>query len=137
MKEANVPRLDGAMGAGFLYVKGISMGSWNKKDYRNNRIAIDKSLLVVQSASTGELFFNKILEREWDPNTLHSHPPLELRVSTYPDRIGDATIDSVRNVGRKRKGILPNVPYFNKLRFWQQLDPSDVHNVTVFSLFFE
>ena len=38
-----------------------------------------------------------------------------------------------------RKGILPDVPYFNKLRFWQELDPDDPTdpNLTVYSLFFE
>lgn len=140
MREAKVPPLDGAMDDGFLYVKGFSLGSKDKKNVRGERIPLDSSLLIVQSASTGELFFNKILERPWDPNTQESRPPLELRVSTYPDWIGDATIDIGGNVGprgAKRQGILPDVPYFNKLRFWQELDPRDTHNVTVFSLYFE
>lgn len=137
--ESTVPPLDGAMEAGFLYVKGVSMGSVNKLNIRGERIPLDSSLFVVQSASTGELFFNKILERPWDPDTQISQPPLELRASTYPHRIGDATIDIGGNVGSgaERNGVLPDVPYFNKLRFWQEIDPGEDHDVTVFSLFFE
>lgn len=136
--ESTVPPLDGAMEAGFLYVKDISMGTVNKLNYRGERIP-DKSIFVVQSASTGELFLNKILEEPWDPDTQISQAPLELRASTYPHRIGDATIDIGGNVGNgaERNGVLPDVPYFNKLRFWQKLNTFEAHNVTVFSLFFE
>lgn len=134
-----MPPLDGAMEAGFLYVKDVSMGSVNKLDFRGERVPLDKSIFIVQSASTGELFMNKILERPWDPDTRISQAPLELRASTYPKRIRDATIDIGGNVGNgaKRNGVLPDVPYFNKLRFWQELDPMEDHDVTVFSLFFE
>lgn len=139
LAESTVPPNDGAMEAGFLYVKDVSMGTVNKLTIHGERVSADKSIFVVQSASTGELFFNKILERPWDPNTQSSQPPLELRASTYPYRIGDDTIDIAGNVGggAERNGVLPDVPYFNKLRFWQELDPQEAHNVTVYSLFFE
>lgn len=141
MQEARVPQNDNFMNAGFLFVKAISMGPVGKILLNGNRTPQDKSMFVVQSAATGELFFNKLLEQPWDPATSVSvPPPLELRASTYRHRIGDPSIDlPANNNGVQRNGVLPNMPCFNQLRFWQELDPSDNTNpnCTVYSLFFE
>ncbi|POS81554.1 hypothetical protein DHEL01_v200071 [Diaporthe helianthi] len=144
--EAAVPaRESTALNAGFLYVGGIQLGSLTKRRPDNgDRIVSLKSIFIVQSVSTGELFVNKIIERPYNATTDHALPPLELRCSTYRHRIDDPTVDRPANVnvgpnGVVRKGVLPDVPCFNKLRFWQELlhKNSDGHPVTVFSMFFE
>lgn len=140
MQDARVPRKDECMNDGFLFVRSIVMGSATKFALNGNRIKSDKSIFVVQSVSTGELFVNKLLERPWDPVESLSSPPPELRVSTYRHAVGDPTIDLPGNNPNDihRKGVLPNAPYFNKLRFWQELDPRDpTSDCTVYSLFFE
>lgn len=140
MQDARVPRNVNFMNDGFLFVRPIMMGTSTKFDINGNRLKSDKSIFVVQSASTGELFLNKLLERPWDPVGSLSSPPPELRASTYRHTVGDPSIDLPGNNDDDvhRKGVLPNVPYFNKLRFWQELDPSDpTSDCTVYSLFFE
>ncbi|KAG6364560.1 hypothetical protein INS49_006162 [Diaporthe citri] len=140
MQDARVPRNVDFMNDGFLFVEAIRMGTSTKYDMRGNRLKEDKSIFVVQSASTGELFVNKIIERPWDPVGSLSSPPSELRVSTYRHAIGDARIDlpGDNDDDVHRRGVLPNVPYFNKLRFWQELDPRDsTSDCTVYSLFFD
>lgn len=139
MQDARVPRNDDFMTDGFLFVKAISMGNSSKFALNGNRIK-DKSIFVVQSASTGELFVNKILEQPWDPVASLSSPPSELRASTYRHAIGDARIDlpGDNDDDVHRRGVVPNMPCFNKLRFWQELDPRDrTSDCTVYSLFFE
>ncbi|KAH8779984.1 hypothetical protein F5883DRAFT_638541 [Diaporthe sp. PMI_573] len=117
------------------------MGFTGKVAPSGERLKRDQSIFVVQSVSTGELFANKLIEAAWDPTTLLSLPPLELRVSTYRHAIGDPNIDipGINGNDSHRKWVLPNVPYFNKLRFWQELDPQDPTspNCTVYSLFYE
>lgn len=142
--EAVVPASESALDVGFLYVKEIQLGTWGKFRVDNgDRFAAMKSVFIVQSVSTGELFLNKIIERPYDANTNRALPPLELRCSTYPHRIDDPTIDRPAgvNVGPNeivRKGVLLDVPYFNKLRYWQELlHLRDPHPVTVYSMFFE
>lgn len=142
--EAAVQASESAMDAGFLYVKEIQLGTWDKfRTDTGDRLSAMKSIFIVQSVSTGELFLNKIIERPYDAAAQKALPPLELRCSTYPHRIDDPTIDRPADVnvgpnGILRKGVLPDVPYFNKLRFWQELlHLRDPHPVTVFSMFFE
>jgi len=130
-----------------LWTMGSSLWKGSKWDFTGKvapsgeRLKRDQSIFVVQSVSTGELFANKLIEAAWDPTTLLSLPPLELRVSTYRHAIGDPNIDipGINGNDSHRKGVLPNVPYFNKLRFWQELDPQDPTspNCTVYSLFYE
>ncbi|KAK7703928.1 hypothetical protein SLS64_008874 [Diaporthe eres] len=140
MQDARVPQNVNFMNDGFLFVRPIMMGTSTKFDINGDRLKSDKSIFVVQSASTGELFLNKLLERPWDPVRFLSSPPSELRASTYRHAVGDASIDLPGNDDDDihRKVVLPNVPYFNKLRFWQELDPDDPDSdCTVYSLFFE
>lgn len=140
MQEARVPQ-DGFLSDGFLFVRWISSGPWGKFRSNGERIEKDRSIFIVQSVSTGEIFINKLMEEPWDPQTGRSiRPPLELRVSTYRHQVGDPNIDlpGNHNGDVHRKGVLSNVPYFNKLRFWQELDPYDRFlDCTVYSLFFE
>lgn len=139
MRDARVLENDDFMNDGFLFVRALQMGFTGKYVY--GRRAKMQSVFVVQSVSTGELFLNKLLEAEWDPDTSLSLPPLELRSSTYRYAVGDPNIDipSANENDAGRKGVLPDVPCINKLRFWQELDPSDPTNLncTVYSLFFE
>lgn len=134
MQDARVPRNDIFMDDGFLYVTDLKMGAAAKFRTDGYRVPKDQSVFIVQSASTGELFVNKLIERPWYADRGISLPPLELRASTYPHAVGDPNID----LPGGRKGVLPDVPYFNTLRFWQELDPSDDSlDCTVYSLFFE
>ncbi|KAG8165721.1 hypothetical protein KVR01_004273 [Diaporthe batatas] len=142
--DAQVPAREKALDGGFLYVKEISLGAKNKfRADTGERIPLMGSVFIVQSVATGELFLNKILERPIDDNTNLALPPLELRCSTYTRRIDDPSVDLPPNAipgpnGIVRKGVLPDVPYFNKLRFWQQLTHlRDPHPVRVYSMYFE
>lgn len=138
MQDSQVLRNDNFMKDGFLYVKGIQMNTPGKFWWTGERMAKDQSVILVQSVSTGELFINKLLEAPWDSTTGTSFPPGELRASTYRHAVGDSTIDFRDNNGQRR-GVLPSVPCFNKLRFWQELDPRDrtKPDCVVYSLFFE
>lgn len=144
IRDARVLQNDDFMNDGFLFVRALQMGfsrrPLNVLNILGEKIKL-QSVFVVQSVSTGELFLNKLLDAEWDPDTQLSLPPLELRSSTYRHDVGDPNIDILSDDedDDSRKGILPDVPYFNKLRFWQELDPDDPTdpNLTVYSLFFE
>lgn len=112
-----------------------------------------RQMLTVQSKSTNELFVNKIFR--WSPEDGDSlNQPNELRVSTCPDIPDDDDDDDddeqagapsgalrARGIstGPRRHGgaVLPEVPYFNKLSFWQEMRPNGNSDKTVFSLFFE
>jgi hypothetical protein len=135
MREANVRRTDLAMGDRFLLVQCKQIGKEKRTD-SDGPSTLGKAILMVQSASTGELFYSKILERSYDPDTQQPSPPLELRASTYDDRIGDATVDTIPLVDPQRKGTLPNMPCSNKLCFCQPLDLEGRPNFNVYSLFF-
>lgn len=136
-----VPEDDGFMNSGFLFVRALQMGPAGKIRSNGNRVQRDISIFVVQSVATGELFVNKLLEASWDPAAARSLPPLELRASTYRHQINDPNIDldGIYDDDVHRNGVLPDVPFFNRLRFWQELDPDDPtdQNCTVYSLFFE
>ncbi|KAK2604568.1 hypothetical protein N8I77_007485 [Diaporthe amygdali] len=138
MEDSRVARDDRFMDNGFLFVKSIKMGMNGKFNAFGNRVS-DKSIFIVQSVSTGELFINKLMERPWNDSTKTSSPPLELRVSTYPHTTGDADIDLPDNGGDDvhRKGLLPDLLYFNKLRFWQELDDPMEADYSIYSLYFE
>lgn len=134
MFDAEVLQNDDFMRDGFLFVRALQMGFSTRYGPQGDR-RMDQSIFVVQSVSTGELFANKLLEAVWDPATGLSLPPLELRVSTWPHLIGDLNIQN----GADRKGVLPDRPCFNTLRWWQELDPQDITNpnCTVYSLFYK
>lgn len=104
---------------------------------------------TVQSKSTNELFVNKVFR--WTPGLEWMFDePNELRVSNYPD-IPDHDDDSQeatssRAIRARRRAtncrelggsVLPEVPYFNKLYFWQETRPDGGSEDTVYSLFFE
>lgn len=141
MQESRVARGDKFMDDGFLFVKGIQMGPTAKLRVNGERVRRDQSVFVVQSESTGELFLQKLLEAQWDSTAKRSFPPLELRASTYRYAVGDPVLDPPRNSNSdvRPRGVVPSLPCFNKLRFWQELDPRDPtdENCTVYSLFFE
>lgn len=141
LRDSVVPRDDEFMNDGFLFVRGLQMGQTGKILPNGNRVKRDQSVFVVQSVATGELFVNKLIEASWDPAAVRSLPPLELRSSTYRHRLNDPSIDlpGIYDDDVYRKGVLPDVPFFNQLRFWQELDPDDPtdKNCTVYSLFFQ
>jgi hypothetical protein len=141
LRDSTVARGDEFMNDGFLFVKALQMGSTDKCMPSGKRKDGDQSIFLVQSVSTGELFANKLIEAAWDPINERSLPPPELRVSTYSDSVGDPNIDSQNANGGHtyRKGALPDLPCFNNIRFWQELDPNDPTRLdsTVYSLFFQ
>lgn len=141
IQSSQVSRGDNFMNDGFLFVRGIQMGPPGKLRVNGERVKRDQSVFVVQSESTGELFLQKLLEARWDSTAKRSYPPSELRASTYRYAVGDPRLDALANSNNdvRRRGVVPSLPCFNKLRFWQELDPRDPtdENVTVYSLFFE
>lgn len=84
-------------------------------------------VLLVQSVSTGELFVHKMMQP--DPATEYNEP-LELRISTWNQKMHRAQADRI--------GALPaEAPYFNTLRFWQNLQKADPAVDPYYSLYFE
>lgn len=84
-------------------------------------------VLLVQSVSTGELFVHKMMQP--DPATEYNEP-LELRISTSDPKMHPAQANRI--------GALPSeAPYFNTLRFWQNLRKADPAADPYYSLYFE
>lgn len=99
-----------------------------------NVLDLGTSVLVVQSVQTGELLVNKILRPNVsDPEYPDYEEPLELRVSTF-----QGILPSTEFPNDVPIGVLPrNVPFFNKLKFWQELEPDDDDASPAYSLYFE
>lgn len=84
-------------------------------------------VLLVQSVSTKELFVHKMMQP--DPRAEYDEP-LELRISTSNPKLIPAQADRI--------GALPHdAPYFNTLRFWQNLKEADPTANPYYTLYFE
>lgn len=98
-----------------------------------------KVIQVVQSRATGEIFVNKILWWSAQRASGAMSLPLELRVSTLRPRAVDGDgVAALRGNAKAGAGLLPVVPYINRLRFWQRLAPdANDSRSRIYSMFFE
>lgn len=91
------------------------------------------TMIIVQSVQTGELLAQKLLRPNTNDPDYEYEEPLELRISTWQD-----TLPSTGFPNNVPLGVLPrDAPFFNKLRFWQQLTPDDEEDMPAYSLYFE
>lgn len=119
---------------GFVLLKILTVSLPNADDSE----ALHKVIQVVQSRATGEIFMNKILWWSRRRSSGEMSLPLELRVSTLrPKAVGDDG-DAVGGA-RRRAGLLPEVKYINRMRFWQRLRPGPAitNRHRWYSMFFE